>query len=278
MAGCVDDVGGTQEVIRETDGSENMFDVEAYCSQYCSLDPSTADPFEVPSLKSRMKIIHDYYQLIGLKDARVLEYGSGPSVYSLIGAVPYCREIVISEYDVRSRDFLSKWKNGQANHHITTLFQYAVMSIEKLGEGDEVSQRENALRQLISGIYPGDLNTDTPIEMDSPGLFDIISTHFTCHTVCMSVDEFRAAVGRLVKFLKPGGFLILSEILECELGKWDGLKVGYKGFQLTRESLIECIEQLGFINIKDDVVAEEPIDGKAPPEFGKTLTLLAQAP
>ena len=88
------------------------FDCKDYLWQY----------YSAPSPQSfHLTCVHNFYATCNTKwdkrNARMLEFGGGPVIDSLISAAPYVREIVFSAYTENERKEVELWKDS-ANLHL----------------------------------------------------------------------------------------------------------------------------------------------------------------
>ena len=72
------------------------------------------------------------------KTARLLEFGGGPVVTSLISAVPYVDQITFAAYLENERKEIKLWKNREEGaHDWSAHFKYVVNEVEHIA-GDDV--------------------------------------------------------------------------------------------------------------------------------------------
>lgn len=70
---------------------------------------------------------HQFYQRFGhcLAESSLLEFGGGPSIYSLISAAPYVKRITFAEYVPSARHEVEIWqKNDPSSHNWSPYFKY----------------------------------------------------------------------------------------------------------------------------------------------------------
>ena len=146
------------------------------------------------------------------KTARLLEFGGGPVIISLISAVPYVDQIIFAAYTESERKEIELWKDGKEGaHDWSSDIKYVVYEIEDVMRDSADTQwraREGLLRKRISSIIACDIFCENPLLIEQKP-FEIISTSFCLEVACTTFAEYKEAVKKLVRLLKPGGFLLM---------------------------------------------------------------------
>ena len=160
-----------------------------------------------------LKLLHNIFQSYGATPAglKVLEFGCGPVPIYQCSSPLHASEIVFAEYTERNRNTLQMWLDNDPNApDFTALFKHVVQDLEGKGE-DEVVKRQNDLRRLVKGVIPCDIVCDPPLLVPSyEGPYDIILSSLCLPNACTTPVEYSQAIGRLTKYLKPSGKLILQ--------------------------------------------------------------------
>ena len=64
-----------------------------------------------------LKCYHEFYQLNGFRlnrrSSRLLEFGGGPALYSLVSAAPHYKEICFAEYISVARREVELWRDNE---------------------------------------------------------------------------------------------------------------------------------------------------------------------
>lgn len=172
-----------------------------------------------------LRCIHNFYQRFGSSwepgSARLLEFGGGPVIYSLISAVPFFNEITFSDYQQSNIDAVIAWKDRSQGHHDwTPYFKYVVSELEGDTSDETVSLRQEELRVKCRHFLHGDLHATDVLSSDSvppedfSEKFDVVSSNFCCEPVANNIKEYEANVRSLGAFVKPGGFITSLVSLE----------------------------------------------------------------
>lgn len=189
---------------------EKCFNPKDFLNMYCR-EPE--DDFHWNSFI--LSNFHKFWSGFGSNNLTMLEFGGGPSIYTLISACPFVREIVFAELTEANRKEVEEWqKRGSSSHDWSPFFKYVLQKLEGKSE-KEAKQREEELRKKITHIIPCDINKTNPLQLkefpiaDQPK-FDIISTTACLEAAVKSDDAYCEAVAKLSKLLKPGGHLIMA--------------------------------------------------------------------
>ena len=224
---------------------QRSFDAEKYHRLFYSLDPSIASAAELPCLQQRLSFLHEFYSQSGLQDAAILELGAGPTVYTLISAVPYAQRIVLADISTSVLERIRGWKERRPDClDFTALFKHVVQELEGKGS-EETMARENSLRDRIVELTKCDFR-DHSHPLFQSTQFDVVSVHFCLHC-SESADCYADHVKKLSSVLCPGGFLLLSDCLEqtlfTNLGN-TAEKIPYP-LCLTSDILLDSLRQSG---------------------------------
>ena len=152
------------------------------------------------------------------RNLRVLHFGGGPAIYDLISAAPYAEKIIFAEYSEENRKEVAAWRERSPDaHDWSPYFRFVLQRLG--GKGSE-----QALRKKITHILPCDIALEDPVKWPSTwtsqlGSFDVVTTSLCLEAAVKSEVEYRDAIAKLKKYLKPGGFRHRRDFLLCRQGK-----------------------------------------------------------
>ena len=177
------------------------------------------------------------------KTARLLEFGGGPVVTTLISAVPYVDEITFSAYLENERKEVELWKHGKEGaHDWSSHFKHVVNEVEHIAGDNAWREREELLRNRITSIVPCDAISDSPLAIKQEP-FEIISTSLCLEAACTSHVEYKKAVKKLIELLKPGGFFLLVSPERATYYMFEGRK--WSCLYVTAEEIKEAFVEAG---------------------------------
>ena len=193
---------------------ETCFDVKSYLDAYYS-EASLGDE----SMQSSLRCFYEFWCLNApVKNARVLEFGGGGNISSLISATPQAKEIIFTEYSEVNRKAVEAWQqNSPDSFDWSHCFTFIVKCLEKKKEIAHIKDREDELKRKITHILPCDIWWEDPVKWSSLGpqwgTFDVVSTSFCIEAAVTTEEGYRQAIVRLRKYLKPGGYLLMMGML-----------------------------------------------------------------
>ncbi|XP_019631449.1 PREDICTED: nicotinamide N-methyltransferase-like [Branchiostoma belcheri] len=137
---------------------------------------------------------------------RLLDVGSGPTVYQLISASRVCPEIICSDIHKGALEEIKKWKNSDPNAFDWTDVVKYVSGLE----GMRWEYRQGQLRNAIKDAVICDVLNEYPLH---PAVFQPFDTVISAYGLeGASWDKGRSTYAKTVQntcsLLKPGGYFI----------------------------------------------------------------------
>ena len=245
-----------------------LFDAEVYLS----LLEQVFNPNDKEGLFGfRLKPFHKFWSNFegsSLKDStgiRCLEFGGGPCIGNLISASPKVDHIVFSEYVEANRKAVESWIAGTREaYDWSPWIEFVVRDLEGDSSAQAVLDRTQDLKQKIKSVVPCDVTKDPIVRLESADVgkaFDVVSTSLCIEVAVSSEQEYKSAVAKLCKFIKPNGYLcmfgVLKETFYC-VGN-----VKFRSFPLTQVLIEEAMKTGGIQEIKFE---QFDLEGIVPPE------------
>ena len=204
-----------------------------------------------------LKSFHDFYQKYHTEwdatKARVLEFGGGPCIHTLISGAPFVSEVVFSEYAEDNLQEVKLWRdNDPTCFGWGPFFDYVVKKLEGQTDPTAPAEREKQLRSRITSIIPCNIWKDDILGVPLAP-FDIVSCSLTIVTTSKNLSEYKANLGKLSSCLKPGGFYIGVEALGVTW--WSAGEIKYPTVTFTTDELHDTIRSAGF-----DVLGYSTVD------------------
>ncbi|XP_064646990.1 nicotinamide N-methyltransferase-like isoform X1 [Lineus longissimus] len=193
------------------------------------------------------EMLHELMAAAEIRDgSRLLDVGSGPSIYSVISAGSRCSDIVCSDYVTQNLDEILKWVNGDPDaHNCQRYFEY-VCKLE--GKSDDWKLRQDHIRQAIKRVVPCDVHQENPLAPLVLEPFDVISSSLCLEVACCDESSYRSAVKHVTSLLKPGGILFVVGI-QGETFYSVGNK-RFKAFPLSNEIIESAYAEVGLTNLR----------------------------
>ncbi|CAH1239176.1 INMT [Branchiostoma lanceolatum] len=185
---------------------------------------------------------------------RLLDVGSGPTVYQLISASRVCSEIVCSDIHQGALAEIKRWKNGGEN-----VFDWstAVKYVSEL-EGTGWESRQEQLRTAIKDTVLCDVHKENPLHPAASQQFDTIITAYCLEGACCNKGRstYANAMNNMCALLKQGGYLILQSYIGVTYYVKDGKRFP-DNLNLDAEFVLKSISEAG-ITVLETSVYETP--------------------
>ena len=199
-----------------------------------------------------LKHLHNFYQAYQppVGGAKVLEFGGGPAVSSLISAAPKCKEIVFGEFSEDNREHVNLWLNkNNSAFDWEPFFNYVVCTLEG-GTAIDALERKETLRSAIKAVVHCDIFQPEPVADQGP--YDIVTSCLCLEYVCQNTEDYREGIAKLARLLKPGGTLLMQTDENVDAWIFAGSKI--QTHPISREVLTEALQSAGFSHIAIDTL------------------------
>ena len=175
----------------------------------------------------------------------LLDFGGGPTIYSLISAANRFDEIHVSDYLDGNLEEVRKWLANDPAAFDWRDFVRAALEYEtgSVCSDSGVAKREAEIRKRVTRLMRCDASRmpaiDGPIKP-----YDVLVTNFCAESATSDRWEWQAYVGNIVSLLKPGGRLVMSALKGAT-----SYSVGPRSFpavSISEDDVVEILEDLGF--------------------------------
>ncbi|XP_046551137.1 indolethylamine N-methyltransferase-like [Haliotis rubra] len=123
-----------------SDDYHSSFESETYLSA-CYSDPSP-NPVVGDMMIFGLTQFQEAFASGHIK-GRLLDFGTGPTIHTIISASLHCESILLAEFLPQNRNILKQWQSGELKHSFAKYLDY-VLKLE--GKGDSVADREAHMR------------------------------------------------------------------------------------------------------------------------------------
>ncbi len=229
----------------------DVFDARAYLRQYFST-PSDEDRFSL-----KFWVEHIRHLPPGV---HVLEYGGGPTLYSVLALAGKASSVHFSDYVPACLDEVRRWVAAEPGAHDWRPYTRYILELEgSPHDAATVATREAALRQQVAHLSEGDARAEQML-VDPRLPYDVITAHHCLDVAARDLPDFKRMVHRLAEMLTPGGLFLLSVTTGTTNYTVDGVVFNCLDLQVdqVRESLIEaCIDPQRIMHAAMPVEQEE---------------------
>ncbi len=178
------------------------------------------------------------------KDQLVLEFGGGPSLFSVASYTQYAREIHFSDYVPESLDEVKKWlKNNPESFNWDNHIKVILTAEGTEPTEEAIRERERQMREKITELFVGDARLKNPIG-DHFQLYDFVAAHHCLDVAARDQKEWLQVMKNISSLVRPGGWLAVSITTGTTT-----YSVGEKKFKcsdLTSSDVLQGYEVAGF--------------------------------
>lgn len=220
-----------------TSHAEASFDPALYVSLFSAENISNE-----PESRWTYDQIHDIFKEGALKGQKLLDIGSGPVVYPVITASKWFDEVYLSDCSKDNIDYLHKWMRGESEH-MRPLMEYYAQKEENV----TWEQKNSQVRNKVKGAVECDVNKPNPLAgtLLENAKFDVITSCLCLHVAALTIDDFKKALQNISKLLKPGGHLVVADILDNKFYAVGDKK--FRAFSTTLEELQTAYKESGYV-------------------------------
>ena len=178
---------------------------------------------------------------------RLLDIGSGPTLWHLMSASAKYKSITISDPVAENRLIHEQYiSDVNQDHRWTAHFKLTAKLEGNIAKWSMVQER---LRASVNRVIRCDILQDHPLGSDQDQeLYDCVFSSLVLDAVCRDVPSFTKAVKNLISLAKPGAPVVFGDVLGatyCDVGTCK-----YACLTLTPELVRTCVEDIGCKVIK----------------------------
>jgi hypothetical protein len=150
-----------------------------------------------------------------LANAKLLNFGCGPAIDTMMSFAPQCAEIHMSDYLAGNLAEVQQWVNHAPNAFDWEIFLRRALSLESHNTipDAEVAQadleaREALIRQKMTQFLVGDAAQAQPLGDAATARYDVVSLFFCLEAAATTIEQWREMVKNVFSLLKPSGLLV----------------------------------------------------------------------
>lgn len=190
-----------------SDYFDQTFDVVGYLEDVWGPEALKVNPLT----KDILDEVHAILQKLDLPEGcKQLEFGCGPSIHMVLSSSRVASHIVMTEYSGQNRqrvvDFLKGQDFGFTWNH---LFEYIGQK-----EGKPPADIEKRTRAAIKEVLPCDTEKAAIFGVAQLPQFDLMTSCLCLEAACKDLAAYNKAMADLACYVKPGGYLVLSGVLD----------------------------------------------------------------
>ena len=222
------------------------FDARAYLNEYYS------------DLGSENMAFLNYYVRFfaslpdnAVNTTKLLDFGSGPTIYPLIAAATKVNEIHVCDYLEPNLAELNLWLSGDRSAFDWREFVKTTIEMETSATPTdrEIAAREAAIRDRTTKVMPCDASQLPPI----PGMtaaYDILITNSCAEAATNDYNEWQRFVANIAALIKSGGTIVMSAVKGANFGSIEQSEADgslyFPTVSIFEQDLVDVLTKVGF--------------------------------
>ena len=193
------------EIKEKIEENFDSFDPKEYLREYYSMID-----FENDRL---LEFFYSCYQDMK-PQATLLEFGIGPTLYSLITAATKVNTIHVCDRLTANLHETQLWQKDAPAAFNWEPFIRRVLEIEGIHmvTQEDIQKRATLLRRKLAHFYFCDAFSQPPLPRNPGAKYDIVQVNFVPESITSSLDKWETALCNIISLLKPSSTFILTTL------------------------------------------------------------------
>ena len=228
---------------------ETKFDTDGYLqTRFCNVNMKERILFP-------LEMFHKEFSALPAS-LKILDYGTGPVIMSLISASSKASEIIVAEYSPENRKALRLWLDDKPEaFDWSPYFRHVVCDLEGRGD-EEIGAREALVREKVKKVVSCNICNSPIIEEGYEGPYDVVSSSCCLEAVGVTREDFKLNVEKIAAFLKPGGTMLLylsERDMKAEKGEYYIGSQKYGVVNVNSTYVEDVLKNIGFYDVKSNM-------------------------
>ncbi|XP_075183942.1 nicotinamide N-methyltransferase-like [Anomaloglossus baeobatrachus] len=190
---------------------EDSFDSRNHLDTY--LSNSEEAGFIEDILTFPIENLHKMFREGHIKGDILIDLSKGSMVHYLYAACEFFEHILVLKISDRCIIELKRWVN---EHTGAFDWQHAAkLHVDIEGNSEKIKEIEANVRSALQHVVKCDLKKENIIEPMVLPEADCVISAFLLDVISKNHDDYRKCLGKFLKLLKPGGHIILIEVLDA---------------------------------------------------------------
>ncbi|CAJ0940355.1 unnamed protein product [Ranitomeya imitator] len=232
----------------DKDTYQDIFDPEGYLNTY--YNPKSGLLVVDGFLNFALKKLCEAFGKRGVRGKTLIDIGHGPTIYQDLSACESFDEIIGADYTDRNREYYERSLRNEAGTFDWTNVIQKVCAME--GKGMSVEEKKKKLRDTVKKTMKCDVLNDNPLEPLMLPQVDCVMSLCCLECACCDLDTYRNVLKNVSSLLKPGGHLIIMEVLNCSTYLSGGKR--FSCLVLTEEFMRSAITETGYEIVDLEVI------------------------
>ncbi|XP_036115796.1 nicotinamide N-methyltransferase [Molossus molossus] len=226
------------------------FNPRDYLEKYYSFGSTQSAENQI--LRFLLKNLFNIFCVAGVKGDLLIDIGSGPTIYQLLSACESFKTIIATDYTDQNLQELEKWLKKEPGAFDWSSVVSYVCELE--GNRAKGQEKEEKLRRAVKQVLKCDVTQSQPLGAVSLPLADCVLSTLCLDAACPDLPAYRAALRNLSSLLKPGGYLVMADVLKSSY-----YMIGEQRFSslsLDRAAVEAAVREAGYAIQQLEVVSQ----------------------
>src|SRR5437016_4713274 len=223
----------TEEIVFDFD----TFDPRGYLKEYYMTIDSENDQL--------LRFFSECYRDI-IPRSTLLEFGSGPTLYSLITAAAKVETIHVCDRLEGNLREIQLWKRADEEAFNWEPFIQRALELEgkRRVTREDIRRRAELLRSKLTTFCSCDAFSNPPLQGNHINEYDIVQVNFVAESITSSLIQWERAIYNITSLLKPQGTLILTALKNAVYYQLQEKR--FPAVDIDETVLTQLLRKLGF--------------------------------
>jgi hypothetical protein len=199
-----------------------------------------------------------------LNGGSLLDFGCGPTVHRAITVAPYVDKISFADLIPENLDAIRAWRELRGNAHDWNAHTRYLLEMEGLKDPsrEQVSDREQLVRERIDRLVVADAHISNPIKARDRHRFDVVMACFCLEVAARDSESFRSVLGNVLSLISNNGLAIFMSLKNCT--SYVIRDQSFACYPVQEEDVMHAFKEAGFtrsLNIESRAVPEHESQG-----------------
>ncbi|XP_064476150.1 nicotinamide N-methyltransferase-like [Ornithodoros turicata] len=212
------------------------------------------DPGSYQDMVMKLDFLYLFYQRevnellrrdVFKNSATLLEFGCGPTPFSMFPMTKKFHEVVLCEYLEQNRRAVQKWVNNEADALDWSFLAESQALLEGYSDlKTGCSEVEERTRRAIKHIIPCDVYDMGVMPKEHRIEYDVLFTSLCFEGAAVDLEAYNSVVSNVTQLVKPGGVIVQCGVLKCKT--YTVGQAVFDAMYLTEDIVKGALEKAGF--------------------------------
>jgi len=165
-------------------------------------------------------LVNELKKFNGKPKKRILDFGSGPTIFAGIAAIPYASTIHMCDYLDSNVNEIKKWLISEKDSFNWSTYIKHILELEGSSTHQEaIQKRSNELKRNTTQVFRSDASLDWPIFSSVKYRYPIVISNFCADSATSSKEVWRAYMKNIFNLVDDRGKILITALRNCKFYK-----------------------------------------------------------